>query len=220
MFTDPNAPSPSAAKAGIRKFMFDQSFDAGAVQRPPERKPVTLKPDEYDALRNEAYESGYAAGKQAGADDHARKLMATMDRVAARLDEAVALAESLRKGQEDDAQSLALAVVRKILPDYAARHGMDEIGAVLSRTLAEMIHEPRIVARTHESQFEEINALIQSIAARKAYGGKIIVLADADVRPNDCRIEWADGGIERNTESTLKDIESILSPDGGEDNKA
>lgn len=213
MFTDPNAPSPSAA-AGIRKFMFDQSFDAGAVQRPPERKPVTLKPEEYDALKKEAYESGYAAGRQAGADDHARKLLATMDRVTVKLDEAIALVESAHKQQEGDVQSLAMAIVRKILPEYAAKHGMGEIEAVLSRTLAEMIHEPRMVVRAHESQFDEINARIHAITTQKAYAGKIIVLADADVRPNDCRIEWADGGIERNTESTMKDIESILSPNG------
>lgn len=210
MFTDPHAPSPSATSgAGVRKFMFDRSFDPGAI-RPPERKPVTLKPDDYDALKKESYEAGYAAGQQAGADEQARKLLAVMERIAGRLDEALALAESAKQKQESDARALALAVVRKILPDYAAKHGMEEIEAVLSRTLTEMIHEPRIVARVHESQFDEVNARIHALTTQKAYAGKIIVLADTDVRPGDCRIEWADGGIERNTESTMKDIESIL----------
>lgn len=209
MFTDPNAPSPSAS-AGVRKFMFDRSFDPGAIQRPPERKPVTLKPDEFDALKQESYESGFAAGQQAGADEHARKLLAVMERVVGKLDEAIAQQVEARKQQENDIQALAMAIARKILPDYLAKHGMGEMEAVLSRTLAEMIHEPRIVVRVHEPQFDDVNARIHAITTQKAYAGKIIVLADADIRPGDCRVEWADGGIERNTESTMKDIEAIL----------
>ncbi|MER2519590.1 MAG: FliH/SctL family protein [Bdellovibrionales bacterium] len=215
MFTDPNAPAPSAV-AGARKFLFDRSFDPGAIQKPLERKPITLKPDEFDALKKENYEAGFAAGQRAGADDHARKLLAVTERVAVKLDEALALSESLHKQQENDTLRLALAAVRKILPDFTSKHGIGEIEAVLSRTLAEMIHEPRIVVRVHESQFDEVNARIHDITAQKAYAGKIIVLADADVRPNDCKVEWADGGIERNTESTMKDIESILATDGEE----
>ncbi len=213
MFTDPNALPPSAARSGGQKFMFDRSFDPGAAPRPPERKPITLKPDEYDALKQETYEAGFAAGKKAQDDDHARKLLAIMERVAARLDEAAALAEALRRQQENDATGLALAIARKILPDFAAKHGMGEIEAILSRTLAEMIHEPRLVVRVHEAQFDEVSTRIHAITAQKAYAGKVIVLADADVRPNDCRIEWADGGIERNAESTMKDIESALATD-------
>ena len=66
--------------------------------------------------------------------------------------------------------------------------------------------------RIHESQFDQVNARIQETVARKAYAGKVVMLADEAIMPGDCRIEWADGGIERNAETTWKDVEQVIVP--------
>ncbi len=49
-----------------RKFMFNKSFDMGsaAPTRAAERKPVTLNPDQFDALKKESYDAGVAAGQK------------------------------------------------------------------------------------------------------------------------------------------------------------
>ena len=41
---------------------------------------------------------------------------------------------------------------------------------------------------------------------------RIVVLADGGIAPGDCRVEWADGGMERNTAATLVDIEKVVAP--------
>ena len=50
---------------------------------------------------------------------------------------------------------------------------------MLGDVIAEMVHEPRLVVRVHESQFDAVNARIHDITAQKAYAGKVVVLADA-----------------------------------------
>jgi flagellar assembly protein FliH len=201
------------ADTPIRKFLFEHSFDlaAGAV-RPPERKPVTLKPEQVDALKKEAYDSGFAAGQKASADGQANQLAATLKRIEERIGQMTENMQSFWQEQEAKARHVALAVARKILPDFTSKGGLQEIQALLTTAISEMVHEPRLVVRVHESQFDAINSNVQDITAQKAYAGKVIVLADAEITSGDCRIEWADGGIERNVEAAMKDIEKVVAP--------
>ncbi len=107
---------------------------------------------------------------------------------------------------------IALSIVRKMMPDLAATTGMQEIEAMLSAAIAEMLHEPRLVVRVNESEFDSVNTKVQDIATQKAYAGKVVVLADAQIAAGDCRVEWADGGMERNTATTWTDVEAVVAP--------
>ena len=105
-----------------------------------------------------------------------------------------------------------MAIAKKILPEFAARNGLSEIEGLLTETIREMAREPRLVVRVAEAQFDAIDERVQAIATQLAYAGKMIVLADATVAAGDCRIEWADGGVERDTQATLDTIEQTILP--------
>jgi flagellar assembly protein FliH len=75
-----------------------------------------------------------------------------------------------------------------------------------------MVHEPRLVVRVNEAQFDVLNDKISALAGQKAYAGKVVVLADAEIAAGDCRIEWADGGMERNTATMMQKIEKAVAP--------
>ena len=197
-----------------RKFMFERSFDNGAAVRAPERKPVTLKPEQVDALKKEAYDAGFAAGHQTGADQQTAQLMATLARVDEHIGQMIGNMQAFHQRQDAQMRQLVIAVARKILPDFTARNGLQEIEAVLSGVIAEMVYEPRLVIRVHESQFDPIKTKVHEIAAQRAYAGSVVILSDPEIACGDCRVEWADGGIERNTAGTLKDVEGMISPSG------
>jgi flagellar assembly protein FliH len=197
-----------------RKFMFDRSFDPGAAARGPERKPVTLKPEQYDALRKETFDAGFAAGQKAALDEQQSLILAALARVEERLNHAISHMNAYYREQDGLIRRLVLAIARKILPDFVSQHGTQEIQALLGGVIGDMVHEPRLVVRANETQFDAINARLQDIVAQKAYAGKVVVLADAAIAPGDCRIEWADGGIERKTEATWADIEKTIVPEG------
>ena len=42
------------------------------------------------------------------------------------------------------------------------------------------------------------------------FSGRVVVVAEARIGPADARIEWADGGVERNTEQVWQEIEAII----------
>jgi flagellar assembly protein FliH len=194
--------------------MFDRSFDGATnVTRAPERKPVTLKPDQLDTLKQESWDSGFSAGQKATGDVETQKLAAIFAQIDSRLAALAANAHAAHLEQEKLLRRAVIAVARKLLPDFTARNGVQEIDALLTETIGQMLREPRLVVRVHESQFDTINARINEISAQKAYPGKVVVLADDGIAPGDCLVEWADGGVERNTAATWQDIEKAVAPD-------
>ncbi len=202
-----------SADAPARKFMFDLSFDStAAVPQAPERKPVLMKPEQLDDLKKESFDEGFAAGKKDGLDQQTAALHALTERVDQNIAALVARMGELAKEQEEQTRRIALAIAKKILPDYAARQGIAEIEVLVNDTLHEMEREPRLVVRVEESQFDILNEKIQAIAAQRAYAGKVVVIADQEIASGDCRIEWADGGVARNTPATWNAIEQTVHP--------
>ncbi|MDR3424417.1 MAG: FliH/SctL family protein [Alphaproteobacteria bacterium] len=197
----------------VRKFMFERSFDdAAVVHRAPERKPVLMKPEQIDALKKESYDTGFGAGKTAGKDDQTALLTATLAKVEQNVSVLIEHIGALAQEQEEQIRRLSLAALKKILPTFTAQSGMMEIEALINDTIREMSREPRLVVRVHEGEFDALNERIEEIATKRAYSGKVIVLADDTVAAGDCRIEWADGGAYRDTQKTLNAIAETILP--------
>lgn len=198
----------------LRKFMFDRSFDgatsANKAERP--RGPVTLKPEQLDALKQEAFEQGFASGKSTGIDQHIQQQTSLLEHIDAKLSNLVMNLSGLQKEQDEQLRQTILVVAKKLLPSYIERNGIEEVSAMLAEVIAEMVHEPRLVVRVHDSEFDIINTKIHEITVQKAYAGKVVVLADVEIARGDCRVEWADGGIERNVKATWQNIEQVLTP--------
>ena len=222
LFTEPT-PSASATSMGnptsetvpLRKFMFDQSFEQAVNGKPmPERntKPVLMKPEQIEQLKREAYDAGFAAGKIAGQNEQIERQTTAIARAEEQITRLVQGMDDWRVQVEGRMRNLALAIARKVLPSFTAQHGVEEIGGMLCHVVAEMRHEPRLVVRVHESEFDAINNKLGDITLQKAYSGKVVVLADPEIHSGDCRIEWADGGTERNSAKLWKDIEAVVSP--------
>lgn len=197
-----------------RKFMFDRSFDGGGGHvHAPERKPVTLKPEQVDAMKKEAYEEGLAAGQKAAIDAQADQMAQIVARLDQRMQHLMENSEAAHKKQESAVGNVVLAIARKLLPDFVAKNGLQEIQALLGAIITEMVHEPRLVVRTNKSQFDVVNTRVTELSTQKAYAGKIVVLADPEIAVGDCRIEWADGGVERDMQATWKNVEQTLAPE-------
>lgn len=198
----------------IRKFMFDRSFDSAMATDMPvrEKRPVPYTEEQIEAIREDARAAGFAAGRQATAEEQARLLNATMERIATQIGALLASAEAERPVREAALREAVLAVAWKVLPDFCKRNGVQEILAIVSRVIGEMASEPRLVVRIGESQFDNVNESVKALGEKHGYAGKIVLLADAALAPGDCRIEWADGGIERNVAALWQSLGNTLAP--------
>ena len=171
-----------------------------------------MKQEQIDALKKESFDAGFEAGKSAGQEEQAAHLAVLLSIVGNNIAALTQNMTALQSEQNTQTRQLVLAIAKKILPEFAARNGLGEIEAILTDAIREMAREPRLVVRVAENQFDLIDERIQSITAQLAYAGKVIVLGDATVASGDCRIEWADGGVERNMQATLETIEQTILP--------
>jgi flagellar assembly protein FliH len=210
----------------VERYLFDTSFDA--PPRAPEPEPVleeifteplpppppTFSESELVAARAQARAEGLADGLKRGrAEAEAdyengvgRVLLSLSAQVVDLLTEQAARIEQNRQM----AMEIALTLARKLLPDYASRFGFSEIEAVVCKVMDSLHHEPRLVVRVAEAQLDAVTARVQQEAGRRGFDGKLVFLADAALGPADCRVEWAEGGIERDMTRIWNEIDRLV----------
>lgn len=199
-----------------RKFLFDTSFDdeEDEAEQPPAEPEIVeepaITPEDLAAARSE----GYAAGHSAGTDEEraatSRMHALAAEQIASRLAEVDAGLQELSETAPRQAVAMALAVVRRILPDYVKREGTREIEALLRGCLRDLIDEPRLVLRVGEGAFDAVNEILTPLTTRAGFSGRVVLLADEDLGGSDCLIEWADGGAQRNLNRTWREIDETV----------
>lgn len=199
-----------------KPFLFDQSFDLSAMKAEEEAQAIkTYTEEEVALIKEQAYGQGFIAGKETALADLQTKqsgLLANMNRLLERL---AADVWQVYAQQKQTASDIALAIARKILPEYTRKHGIQEMTAVIEQSITDMINEPRLVLRVNEQHFDYVKNEVDAMAERLGYLGKMIILADPQLGENDCRLEWADGGMERNTSLTWSEIERQVARHAG-----
>lgn len=195
-----------------RKFLFDLSFD-----KPDSVAPVRLAPAEpaisrgdLDAARAAAFEEGRKAGfteAQAAAE---RRLAEAEETLMSGIAALIEHDGAIRQQTGRDATEILRVLLRKTFPALSQREPLTEIEAVLIDCLGELVDEPRVVLRVPDALFEAMQQRLDPIARQAGFGGKFVLLADQTLGAADCRIEWADGGVERNLRRVGRDIDGLL----------
>jgi flagellar assembly protein FliH len=203
-----------------RKFLFDHSFDG--MGRDPE-----MPGDEPDpqgeaaareasaaalaAARAEGLNEGYARGFSDGESSNAAREGAALETIAAAFERLSVSAAEAELARTREAARLAVAIARRMVPVLARSAGFAEVEAVVADCLRRALDEPRLVLRVAEEFFDVASRRVEPLARQAGFAGPVIVLADPQLAAADCRVEWADGGAERNTARLWRDIESALS---------
>jgi len=211
--------------SSVRRFLFEESFDdddPSAPRRsrpkveepPPPPPPPTFNQEELARARAEAAAEADAAGHARGLAEGRAEVEARLERqqaealgrladqagdlIAARLEQNQALTQL--------PVQLALAILAKVLPEMARRHGLGEIEAMIAACLVGVSEEPRLLVRVHPELVEPVRQLVETQAERRGYPGVIQVQGEADYGLADARLEWANGGAERSVDALLEEV--------------
>ncbi len=198
------------------KFLFDTNFDAvgaaDAADAADERQRAlrSYSLSEIDAIRAGAFAEGKSAGqvdaqasfecRKAGALEAAAHGLAALMKSQAELDRDISR----------HAAAIGSALVRKLHPALARRHGLLEIEGLVGRCLERVRDEPRVVVRLNDAMLDELRPLLEEIGRAAGYDGRLVLIADDAIPGGDCRVEWADGGCERDCARLWEDIETVL----------
>src|SRR5579862_119378 len=178
-----------------RKFLFDTDFGG-----PVDGKPTialaehALKLAEAEAA---ARRSGYADAQRDAEVESGRRLADALERIAAGLAVANRALEAIESRLECEAVEVAVAVARKLAPALMAREPFAEISALASECFRQLIAAPHIAVRVNDALYAVAKEKLDEIVRARSFEGRLVVLAEPDIAPGDCRIEWADGGINR-----------------------
>jgi len=220
--------------AQLERFFFDTDFDtedpqpdpAGAQAETPETEeetePEGPAPEYFEEdvqqARDEGYTAGHAAGHaegmEAGRQDARAQadqaLADALEKVAGGLDRAAGELAPAEERRDREALQVAVKLVEKLFPALERRHGLKEIEALIADSLDRLREHPRVVVRVAPARLEAVQERIEALAAKAGYEGKVMVISDAELPDGDVRVEWAEGGAERDTGRLWRDIETAI----------
>jgi flagellar assembly protein FliH len=187
------------------KYLFDQDFGSGATGKPA----ITLA--EHTVKLGEAETAAYARGYAAAERDAEGRAAASLERIAAAIETFHRSLAAIEAKFETDAVEVAVAVARKLAGELVAREPLAEITALTAECLRHLVEAPHVVVRVNDQLQDRATRALEEIVRTRGFTGRLIVMAEPGIAAGDCRIEWADGGINRDAKAAEAAIADTVS---------
>ena len=204
------------------KFDFGNVFD-GLVEEPDafdtKREP-TWNADEVEQEKAAAYTRGSDAGRTDALASIEQRISTALEDVLEKAGVALDRLDAIESELTKEAKLLSVAVGRAVASELLAQSHALEIEAIVDEALGFLTHQPHVVVRVHEDLLDGFRSRLQALAADRGFTGNLIILGEPDMKHADCRIEWAEGGITRDSEALAAKLDEIvrrhLTPSGPE----
>jgi flagellar assembly protein FliH len=184
------------------KFLFDLDFSPGAAAKAPAAISAAQHQAEVAEAEARGYRSGVNAAEAQARTEAERRLASAFERIGSSLDQLRHGLKAVEDRFEAEAVEVALAVGRKLAAELIAREPLAEIEALADMCFRELLSVPHLVVRVNDALYATARDRLDTIARARGFEGRLVVMAEPDIAPGDCRIEWADGGLKRDRETT------------------
>jgi flagellar assembly protein FliH len=193
-----------AAKA---KFLFDEDFASG------EKPTITLVEHERRRLdaESQAYRKGFAAAEAQAHSKAEQQIASALGLIADATERLNRGLQEIEVRLETEAVEVAVAVATKLAPELIAREPFAEIAALATECFRHLVTTPHVVVRLNDGIYDMAKEKLDQIASARGFEGRLMVMADPEIGPGDCRIEWADGGVTRARADTIGAVDEAVS---------
>jgi flagellar assembly protein FliH len=196
-------------RAAPAKFLFENDFAPGGGEKKPS---MTL--DDHAARLKAAEAAAFARGFEQGAAEARaeaeKRSLAMIERIATAMGTLDKQIEAVEAKFETEAVEVAVAVARKLAPELIATEPFAEIAALAVGCFRNLVKCPHVVVRVNDALHETAREKLDEIVRRLSPDTKLVLLAEPEIALGDCRIEWADGGIDRDTAAMSAAIEEAV----------
>ena len=198
--------------AAPARFNFDLDLGQRAEQQPAGAERVTA------GMLSEARADAFAAGRAAGLVEGepsatASSAKSIADAATGLSDRVAAMAANIddnRKAVLADAVQLAATIARKLAGSALAQHPAAEIEALIMDCLASLDGVPHLVIRCHPDLAEAVQGIASDRIRISGFTGRLVVMGEPEQALGDCRLEWVDGGLVRDTTALNAEIDSSI----------
>jgi flagellar assembly protein FliH len=188
------------------KYLFDEDFATGGK---PTITVVEAERRRADA-ESQAHRKGFAAGQAQAQGEINQRIAAALAVIADGIDKLNRGLEGIEARLETEAVQVSVAVAGKLAPALIAREPFAEISALATECFRHLVTTPHIVVRISAGIYEAAHGKLEEIARARGFEGRLMVLSDETMAPGDCRIEWADGGVNRDEAATKSAIDEVV----------
>jgi flagellar assembly protein FliH len=187
------------------KYLFDVDFAKG------EQTMTTVEHERRSAdAEAVAYRNGFGAGQSQAHAEIEQQTATTLGLIGETLERLSRGLYGVEARLEIEAVQVAVAVAKKLAPELIARQPVAEVAALATECFAHLTSTPHLVVRVNEAVFAASQKKLDDIAKARGFEGRLVVLPDSELAPGDCRLEWADGGINRDRASTEAAIDEAV----------
>jgi len=193
--------------ATTAKFLFDADFGSAGA------KPMISVADHNVRLaqaEQAAYRSGIAAAEARAAAEAKQSLAAALTTATSAFDRLLKEMSAVEAKLEAEAVQVAVAAAGKLASALMAEEPQAEITALARDCFRHLIDAPHVAMRVNDALYKEASETLAGIAREHGFEGRLVVLADPNIAPGDCRIEWADGGVVRDRQATDDAIAQLV----------
>lgn len=197
-------------KPAAQKFKFDTVFapdGAASLHAPPApRQKQHFTRADMEALTAEAFQAGKSGAEAAATERLASAtlvLSAAIDRAAAQMDTVIAQ-------HREQSVALAFEIGRVAAGAWAAHTAMLAVESAIKDAMHSQHGEPRLIVRVQPDIASALADRLESLAQANGFQGRTLLAAEPAFGPGQCRIEWSDGGLERDPMAAIEAAERAV----------
>ena len=180
--------------AAPAKFLFDMDFSAPdkARERPATATEIAQK---VAAAEARAYRDGFDAGQREAKAESDRRAALALEEIGIAIKGIAARFSGIETRMETEAVDVAVAVARKLCSALIAAEPLGEVTGLVADCFSQLVSTPHLVVRINDSLYEAARERIERLAKQSGFEGRLVILAEPEIKTGDCKIEWADGGV-------------------------
>ncbi len=181
-------------------------------EAPPPPPPI-FNETQLKAAQAESYKKGFLDGIEEGKKQqdneqasNDRILMQSLERLLNNLAPVFADYRNTIIRAQQDLPKAALAIAKKAADGALAENAAAAVEATAMRCIEIMLGEPKLQITVHETLVEQVKKKVADIATRTELAKDVVVVGQNNLAVTDCRIDWKDGALVRNTAKIWEDI--------------
>jgi flagellar assembly protein FliH len=187
------------------KFMFDNDFTAGGRGSKP-----TVSLAEHAEKVAQAEAAAHARGFAEAQSKAEQRATVALERIAALLQGLDRSLAAVQARLESEAVEVAVAVAKKLVPALIAREPLAEVSALAADCFRHLVASPHVVVRVSDQLHAAAREQLDEIVRRLGLESRLVILGEPEIAAGDCRIEWADGGICRDSAAVTAVIDQAV----------
>lgn len=186
-------------------------------REPPPPPPPVFSEEQMLVAERDGYKKGFAAGEKEGRQQEQSEQSAVNLQLTGMLEQFVRSVSPVFEHYrqmvtqlQTDIPGVALAIARKAAGAALDANAETLVSDMTMRACETLITEPELTIVAHESMADTLEHKLQELAQRLPAATRIVIVRDPNMPRPDCRIEWANGSMERVTSGIWKDIDRAV----------